>query len=333
MVPPTGFCQADLSRLARPHLCVVIDTEEDFDWNGPFSRANTSVESFRHIGRAQALFEKHGVRPCYLSSYPILTDGPAARTLRGWVEGGQCVIGAHLHPWVTPPHEEVVCLVNSFPCNLPEDLERRKLQTLSDTALDRIGERPTVYKAGRYGLRVERSAMLAGCGFEVDTSVLPFRDLSGFGGGPDFFECPSQPFWADASRRLLHVPMTHGLIGPLRTLAGSGADRFLFSTPMRRLRVPGMLSHLGLLERIMLTPEGVALDDMQRLVRKLASWGQAVFALTMHSPSFAPGHTPYARDADEVDALLARLDGFLDFFHGELNGVSVTPGELRAGLM
>ncbi|HEY0205156.1 MAG TPA: polysaccharide deacetylase family protein [Acetobacteraceae bacterium] len=310
----------------------MIDTEEDFDWNGPFSRTNTSVESFRHINRAQALFEKHGVRPCYLSSYPVLMDDEAARTLRGWVENGQCVIGAHLHPWVTPPHEEVVCLVNSFPCNLPEDLERRKLQTLSDTALDRIGQRPTVYKAGRYGFRVERGGTLTSLGFEVDTSVLPFRDLSGLGGGPDFFECPSQPFWADPTRRLLHVPMTHGLIGPLRTLAGSGADRFLFSTQMRRLRVPGLLSHLGLLERIMLTPEGLLLDDMRRLVRELASAGQMVFALTMHSPSFAPGHTPYARDANEVEALLARLDGFLSFFHAELNGVSVTPGELKAAL-
>ncbi len=326
------FIAADLSKLTRPHLCVVIDTEEDFNWDGPFSRANISVASFGHAGRAQELFEKHGVRPCYLASYPILTDDAAARTLAGWVDGGRCVIGAHLHPWVTPPHEEVVCVINSFPCNLSEDLERRKLQSLSDASLERIGQRPTVYKAGRYGFDVRRGTMLTGLGFEVDTSVLPFRDLTGTGGGPDFFECPSQPFWADGSRRLLHVPMTHGLIGPLRTLAGSGADRFLFGTSMRQLRVPGLLSHLGLLERIMLTPEGLTLDDMRRLVRKLASGGQTVFALTMHSPSFAPGHTPYARDPAEVSALLARLDGFLAFFQTELGGVAVTPGELKLAL-
>lgn len=323
---------AEVGKLARPHLCVVMDTEEDFDWGGPFSRNNTSVESFKHLGRAQDLFEKHGVRPCYLASYPVLVNDHAAQTLRGWVGTGQAVIGAHLHPWVTPPHDEVVCLVNSFPCNLPNDLERQKLQTLSDTALERLGQRPTVYKAGRYGFRVARGGMLMDLGFEVDTSVLPFRDLSGLGGGPDFFECPSQPFWADGSRRLLHIPMTHGLIGPLRTLAGSGADRLLFSTGLRRMRIPGLLSHLGLLERIMLTPEGLALDDMQRLVGKLASGGQLVFALTMHSPSFAPGHTPYARDMAEVDALLARLDGFLTFFRTELDGVAVTPGELKAML-
>ncbi len=98
-----------------------------------------------------------------------------------------------------------------------------------------------------------------------------------------------------------------------RTLAGSGADRLLFSTGLRRMRLPGLLSHLGLLERIMLTPEDLTLDDMQRLVSKLASGGQLVFVLTMHSPSFAPGHMPYARDMAEVEALLARLDRFLAF--------------------
>lgn len=239
------------------------------------------------------------------------------------------MIGAHLHPWVTPPHEEVVCLVNSFPCNLPEDLERRKLQALSDAALDRLGQRPAVYKAGRYGFQLERGSMLTDLGFLVDTSVLPFRDYSGLGGGPNFFICPSQPFWSDSSCRLLHVPMTHGLVGPMRALAGSGADKLLFSAPLTRLHVPGLLSRLGLLERIMLTPEGRTLDEMRRLVRKLAAGGQVVFALTMHSPSFMTGRTPYARDPAEVDALLSWLDGFLAFFRTELDGTAITPLELH----
>ena len=328
--PPRKFELADMSKLTRPHLCVVIDTEEDFDWGGSFSRNNISVDSFRYVGRAQSVFEEHGVQPCYLVTYPIIMDASAARILQQWQGERRCVVGAHLHPWVTPPHEEVVCLANSYPCNLSRDLEQRKLQALSDAALDRIGQRPTVYKAGRYGLRLEHGAMLAELGFDVDTSVLPFRDLSGLGGGPDFFGCPSQPFWADASRRLLHVPMTQGLIGPLRMLAGSGADRLLLSIRLHRLRVPGILSKLGLLERIMLTPEGVSSDDMRRLVVNLASDGQTMFVLTMHSPSFAPGRSPYARDEAEVEALLARLDNFLSFFRTELGGVAITPAELKA---
>lgn len=327
--PPRAGPLVNTGRLGRPHLCVVVDTEEDFDWNRSFSRTNTSVASFHNLDRVQTVFERHGVRPCYLASYPIMVDGRAADTLRRWVEQDRCIVGAHLHPWVTPPHEEVVCLANSFPCNLSEDLERRKLKVLSDVVLERLGERPAVYKAGRYGIRLDRAKMLTELGFLVDTSVLPFRDYSGLGGGPNFFSCPAQPFWSPEDGRLLHLPMTHGLIGPLRRVAGSGADRLLFSAASQRRHIPGMLSHLGLLERIMLTPEGRTLDDMRRVVRKLAARGQSVFALTMHSPSFTPGRTPYARNPAEADALLDRLDQFLRFFRTELDGVALTPVQLR----
>ena len=324
---------ADTGGLSRPHLCVVIDTEEDFDWSGPFSRTSTSVHSFRNVGRVQEVFERHSVRPCYLASYPVVTDDYAAQVLQGWLNEDRCTIGAHLHPWVTPPDEEVVCLLNSFPCNLPGDLERRKLQVLSDTIADRIGQLPIVYKAGRYGFRLKSAGMLKELGFQVDMSVMPFRDYSGMGGGPNFFDCPSQPFWSDSGRDLLHLPMTHGLIGPLRAVAGRGTDRLLFSSTLRRLHGPGLLSRLGLLERIMLTPEGLTLDDMRRLVRNLAARGQKVFVMSMHSPSFTPGRTPYARDAAEVDALLARIDAFLAFFRAELDGIMVTPMELRQAFL
>lgn len=327
-----AYAVADTARLERPHLCVVVDTEEDFDWSSPFSRANTSVESFRNVGRMQDVLDRHGIRPCYLASYPVVMDDHATRILSGWLDRGQCVIGAHLHPWVTPPHEEVVCLHNSFPSNLPEELERRKLQTVSDAILTRLGQRPAVYKAGRYGFKLERGGMLTELGFKVDASVLPYRDYSGMGGGPDFFPCPSEPFWSGDGDALLHVPMTHGLVGPLQPVAKNGIARMIFSRNLQRSRVPGLLSHLGLLERIMLTPEGLTLEDMKRLVRKLVARGQAVFALTMHSPSFTPGRTPYARDPVEVDALLARLDAFCTFFRTEIGGTAVTPLELRQAL-
>ena len=34
-----------------PRLLVVVDTEEEFDWDAPSSRSNTWVGAMRHIGR------------------------------------------------------------------------------------------------------------------------------------------------------------------------------------------------------------------------------------------------------------------------------------------
>jgi len=38
-----------------PLLVVVVDTEEEFDWNAPFDRKNTSVEHMREIGVGQLM--------------------------------------------------------------------------------------------------------------------------------------------------------------------------------------------------------------------------------------------------------------------------------------
>ena len=70
-------------------------------------------------------------------------------------------------------------------------------------------------------------------------------------------------------------------------------------------------------------------QDMRRLARTLAAGGETVFVLSVHSPSFTPGRTPYARDTAGAEALLARLDGFLGFFRAELGGVAATPQEVR----
>ena len=92
--------------------------------------------------------------------------------------GRKCVIGAHLHPWVNPPHDEIVCNYNSYPGNLPEELEKEKLHRLTETIADQFGERPIVYKAGRYGVGFNTSSVLEDLGYEIDTSVLSRTDLS-----------------------------------------------------------------------------------------------------------------------------------------------------------
>lgn len=326
------FPLADTGGLERPNLCVMIDAEEDYDWNHPFSRGNTRVSSFHDAALAQAVFDRHAVRPCYLASYPVVVDDEAAALLRGWLAQDRCTVGAHLHPWVTPPDEEVICLLNSFPCNLPRELERRKLQVLLEAMQDRLGQTPKVYKAGRNGFRFERRELLTDAGFEVDVSVQPGRNYAGLGGGPNFLGCPSQPFWSDGSRRLLHLPMTYGVTRPAHELADRGTQRILASKTARRLRVPSLFSRFSWLERALLTPDGMTLDAMRRMVGKLAGRGQRVFMLSMRSSSFTPGCTPYARTTMDVDHLLARLDRFLEFFKTELGGTSATPLEIRQAL-
>ncbi len=312
-----------------PVLCVVIDTEEEFDWSQPLSRENRSVTSIQAQGRAQEIFARYGIVPTYVVDHPVATDPEAVAVLKSYLDAGACEIGAHLHPWVNPPHEETVGQYNSYPGNLPEDLERRKLACLTEAVADSFGVRPKVYKAGRYGIGPNTGAILESLGYCVDTSVVPFTDFPGEG-SPDFGTAPPVPGTLGPSGTLMALPLTAGFAGRL-SRQGPRLYPRLTSPWGMRLRAPGIFARSGLLERIRLTPEGCDWRDHLRLVRAMLDEGwPGVFTYTYHSPSLAPGNTPYVRDAAQLDAFLDSMDRFFDGFFSEMKGRSATVMQIYA---
>src|SRR5262245_22971602 len=150
--PAVSATPIDLPASERPTLFVVVDTEEEFDWSAPFSRQNTGVTAMRHIGRAQQLFDRFGIVPTYVIDYPVASKPEGSAPLAEFAASARATIGAHLHPWVTPPHDEDVSRRNSFAMNLPAELEAAKPTTMVETIERAFGARPQVYKAGRYGI-------------------------------------------------------------------------------------------------------------------------------------------------------------------------------------
>jgi hypothetical protein len=310
----------------RPALIVVVDTEEEFDWNAPFDRASTSVTHMREIGRLQDILERHAVKPVYLIDYPIATQEPALGALTPLIRESRALLGAHLHPWVSPPHDEVVTRRHSFPGNLPADLEQAKLALLGEAIEAAFGIRPTMYKAGRYGIGPNSFAILERLGFDVDLSPAPPFDYRREE-GPDFSARGLAPRWEGPAQTVLSIPGTGALVGwaPLPALYQA-----LTVPAIRRFRGAGIAARLGAVERLKLSPEGHTAEEMLRLVRFLIGRGQNLFVLSLHSPSVAPGHTPYARTVAERDRLLAELDGFLGVFMGQLGGIGTEPALVRA---
>jgi hypothetical protein len=312
-------------------LSLVIDTEEEFDWSAPFSRANTRVSAMRHIGRAQALAEPYGLRPTYVIDYPVATQRLGYEELRESAANGRCVIGAHLHPWVTPPFEEGVSNANSFTCNLPPALQHAKIRELTTAIEANLGVKPRTFKAGRYGIGADTLDLLETLDYDADVSVNPcmnFRAIQ----GPDFTAFDSRPFWFGQHSRMLEVPCTHGYIGWART-AGGPFRRFAEARVGELLRLPGILARSGVVNRVMLSPEGNSLAEMVSLTRTLLADGLRMFSLTFHSPSLEPGHTPYVRSRGELDDFLKRIQGYLEFFLGEVNGLPSTPEDFRRELL
>lgn len=318
------YCRLPASSSAR--LVVVIDTEEEFDWSGDFSRANTAVTTMRSIDRVQAIFDRYGIKPVYVVDYPIVTHSDGYEVLQEIHSSGRCEIGAHLHPWVSPPYEEDVTRHNSFPGNLPHRLEAEKLRRLRDGIADRFGAAPTVYKAGRYGVGQHTAQTLVDLGFDVDLSVCPFMDYS-HEGGPDFSHSSFHPYWVQRPA-LLEIPLTVGFSGALRRW-GDSVHRVASSRLGAACRSVGILARTGLLNKVWLSPEGFLSSEHIALTKALFADGLRVFSFAFHSPSVVPGHTPYVRSQDDLDTFLSRCERFFDFFMGTLGGRPSTPHQLK----
>ncbi len=314
--------------MTQPELVIVVDTEEEFDWNRDFSRAATATRSIPAQARAHEIYDRYNVVPTYVIDYPVATDPEAVAYLRGLVDAGKAEIGAHLHPWVTPPHDEEVSRRNSYHCNLPPALERAKLAAITDAIEAGFGARPTIFKAGRHGFGASTAAALAALGYKVDCSMVPHTSYAA-DGGPDFRRVPESPHWLDAAAGLLEVPTTVGYFGALPTL-GAKAD-WLFDHPCAgRLHLPGILARTGLVTRTRLTPEGVPVDEQCRLIEAMLRRGRRTFTLTYHSPSLAPGNTPYVHDEAGLRDFLGRIEAVLRFFRDSVGGRFTTLREIHA---
>ena len=307
-----------------PELAIVVDTEEEFDWNAPFSRSATATRSIPAQVRAHEIYDRLGVVPTYVVDYPVATDPEAVAFLRWLRDAGRAEIGAHLHPWVTPPQVEEVNRRHSYPGNLPAELERAKIAWLTASIEAGFGERPIVFKAGRHGFGPNTARLLVEFGYRIDCSQLPYTDLS-HDEGPDFRGIPAEPWWLDEG--LLEVPVTIGFFGAAAA-AGPRLGRLFDSPAAARMRLPGLLARSGLVARSRLTPEGVSAEEQCRLIEALAGRGQQIFTLVYHSPSLEPGHTPYVRDEAELADFLKSLERVLTFFRDRIGGKFTTVSQI-----
>lgn len=315
----------------RPQLLVIVDTEEEFDWNKPFDRLETNVDSMRTQKRMHEIFDRYGVQPTYVMDYSIASQPEGYEPLRELLDAGACNIGAHLHPWVNPPFEEVVSEVHSYPGNLAPDLELRKLEILTDTITQNLGQRPQIYKAGRYGLGPETFRSIRKLDYTVDLSPVPHYDMRALY-GPDFTRIRPVPYWIDTPGSLLTVPLTRGFFGLLQQF-GPAIDAHLEQPFYRMLPFRRMLASTRLFERSMLTPEGITVAEYTKLVAAMISSGTRVFSLTYHSPSVVPGNTPHVRSAADLQTFLASVDKFLETFLGKFGGEATNPVALREKLL
>lgn len=297
LAAPSAGRTAALAPGFGQRVLLTVDTEEEFDWKAPFRREGFGLSHVAAIPRFQSFCEGIGAHPVYLVDWPIVHDPAAVEIIGDAVRRGTAEVGVQLHPWVNPPFHEEISVHNSFAGNLPRDLEVAKFTALRDAIETAFGTAPKIYRAGRYGLGPHTAELLLASGIRIDTSVRTLFDYSDQG-GPDYSNHPLLPYWVDDARRLLELPVTSVYSGPLQEIGP------LLHRVQRHLPTFfSGFSRFHLLERIALTPEGVSIEEALRGIDVALARGVPVLVLSFHSPTLAPGHTPYAKTPEGVEQL------------------------------
>lgn len=298
-------------------LVISIDTEED---NWIPSRTGVTVENIRELPRMHRFLRGFGVRPTFFTAYSVLDVPWAAEIIRDLDASGDVEIGAHLHPWNTPPLREGLVPRNTMIKNLPEKLQGAKLERLTERLATEVGAPPRSFRSGRFGLSGELLPWLVHLGYRVESSVTPFVDWSGYDGGPDFRGAPFHAYRLGPAADP-RIPVPDGPLVELPVLCGFTRTPFSFWSrihgtpdrpPLRRLRMPGIATRMGIIQKVTLSPETDSVTDMLLLSRSLIEHDVGYLHLFFHSSSLRTGLSPFTPTTASVERFYVALAEYLD---------------------
>jgi hypothetical protein len=245
------------------------------------------------------LFLRFGVKPTYLLSPEVIRDPSSADCLARLP--GSLELGTHLHAEYVGPDADDDAESTMFQAALPPELERAKLRALTALFQDRFGRRPRSFRAGRFGIGAASLSILAELEYAVDSSVTPLVDWRRAGpGAPSFREAPLVPYRPDPAH-----PARRGNSAVWEVPVTIRRGRWHWLPVVGR-----RLSHRWL------RPSRGTGWDLVALAREIlddAGAAPVVLNVMFHNVEVVPGASPYARSADEADAILGRLADLLAF--------------------
>ncbi|MFZ3137482.1 MAG: polysaccharide deacetylase family protein [Thermodesulfovibrionales bacterium] len=298
-------------------LVITIDTEED-NW-GDFSPTDYTLENISRIPILQEIFDKFQVKPTYLLTFPVANDDKSVSILKPILDDGRCEIGTHCHPWNTPPLEEIISDRNSMLCNLPEDLQFRKIKLLHETIVKNFSIKPVSFRSGRWGYNGSVARNLHKLGYKVDTSVISFTNWTREF-GPDFSEIDPRAFRFSLdniynesnSGALMEVPATVGYLQRNFELSNF-LLKLIKRGSIRKLRLVGILNKLNILNKVWLSPENSDSKTMIELTMQMMNNKYKLINMFFHSTSLKAGKSPYVRSENDEVRFTDCIKDFLSF--------------------
>jgi hypothetical protein len=298
----------------RPtRFLVTIDTEGDNLWAKPRAITTRNAE---YLPRFQALCERYGIRPTYLTTYEMARS-PAIREFgRDVLRRGTAEIGAHPHAWNTPPLVPLTAddlRHQPFLIEYPEQIMDQKLTALTDLLEDTFGVKMVSHRAGRWSFNETYARLLVSKGYLVDCSVTPLVSWRGHrgnpagGGGSDFTRYPVEAYFVDLSA--VDRPGTSPLLEAPMTIVPSGRP----SPEWLRRAVGALPLGARAMNRVLprvhwLRPDRRNGRAMIRLVRQAVARSRTHVEFMVHSSELMPGGSPLFPTRQDIERLYRDLE-------------------------
>lgn len=279
--------------MLEKYFIITVDTEGDNLWKWQYGDKITTKNG-EYVDRFQAICDRFGFKPVYLTNYEMAKDDKFIRKLIQWENEGRCEIGIHLHAWNTPPIKPLYKSYNGqdYLIEYPEDIMREKFITLYNLLSEKIGHHTNCHRAGRWAMDERYFKILNEFEIKVDCSYTPGinweSSMGATKGGSNYTNVMVKPHYING---ILEVPMS------IRIGKAWGNGSFKHRLKSR------ILSH-----HIWLRPSISSFEEMKKLLDILSLENKTDYAEFMiHSSELMPGGSPYFQSNYEIDYLYTSL--------------------------
>lgn len=309
--------------MIKPAFLITIDTEGDNLWQ---KHDSITTENARYLPEFQALCEKYGFRPVYLTNYEMAIDPFYIEFARDVIARNAGEVGMHLHPWNSPPLSPLTdddWRHKPYLIEYSDKVMKEKIGFMTHLLEDTFQRKMISHRAGRWAFDERYAALLIEQGYRVDCSVTPKVDWRGVKGAPqgqggtDYRHFPTHAYFMDAndiSREgaspLLEVPMSiqykHAV---LMNRLKQGYDK-LRGKP----RAPSTR---------WLRPTGANLESMKRVVTQTLRQGNDYIEYMLHSSEYMPGGSPTFKTEAQIEQLWRQLEALFIWLHPRVRGITL----------
>lgn len=285
-----------------PAFLITMDAEGDNLWAAP---ETVTTENARYVPRFQALCERYGFKPTWLTNYEMATDPAFQEFGRDVLERGAGEIGMHLHAWDSPPLYDDGPAGQAYLIEYPDHVMREKIRFMTDLLEERFERTMLSHRAGRWAMDSRYARLLVEHGYRVDCSVTPRvswaetpGDPAGEG-GTDYTRFPDRPYFMD-----------------LDSIDREG-DSPLLEVPVSIVeRQPPRVAWLR--------PEGGNLPSMLAILEHAIERGRPCVELPLHSSELMPGGSPTFQTPEDIECLYDDLEALFAFARGRFRGQTLS---------